>query len=103
MRALAPGIPAATRRSGRPTPSSAEIPAPEAAAAPPVRLRFVLFAALAYGAYALASPRLTAAWKLHGRATALADYGVCMVGPTGPGLLRDHQLAGFEQLLRRRL
>lgn len=103
MRALAPGIPAATRRSGRPAPSVSEVPVPETAGAPPFRLRFVLLAALAYGVYALGYPRLSAAWKLHGQAAALADYGACMVGPTGPGLLRDHQLGAFEQLLRRRL
>jgi hypothetical protein len=63
----------------------------------------VLLAAAAYGAYALVYPRLSAAWKLHSQAAALADYGACMAGPTGPGLLRDHQLGGFEELVRRRL
>jgi hypothetical protein len=62
-----------------------------------------LVAVLAWGAYALTFPRLSAAWKLHGQAAALADYGACMAGPTGPGLLRDHQLGEFERLLRRRL
>jgi hypothetical protein len=62
-----------------------------------------LLAALAWGAYSLTFPRLSAAWKLHGQAAALADYGACMAGPTGPGLLRDHQLGEFERLLRRRL
>jgi hypothetical protein len=40
---------------------------------------------------------------VHGLATALADYAACMVGPTGPALLRDHQLVEFRQLARRRL
>jgi hypothetical protein len=70
---------------------------------PPIRLRFVLLLGLAGGAIAWLYPRLDAAWKVHGLATALADYGACMVGPTGPALLRDHQLSEFQQLLRRRL
>jgi hypothetical protein len=100
MRALASGITTAVaRKSDRP----AAAPASVARAAPPFRLRFVLLALLGYGAYSLGYPRLSAAWKLHGRAAALADYGACMVGPTGPGLLRDHQTDGFETLVRRRL
>jgi len=99
MRALASGVPAATRRPDRPVTD----PAPKVVAAPPIRLRFVLLAALAYGAWSLTGPRLSAAWKLHGQAAALADYGACMAGPTGPGLLRDHQLDAFGRLLQRRL
>ena len=99
MRAALSGVPLGARRSDRPQP----VAAPEAAARPPIRLRFFLVAALAYVAYALAYPRLSAAWKLHGQASALADYGACMAGPTGPGLLRDHQIGEFESLLRRRL
>jgi hypothetical protein len=68
-----------------------------------VRLRFLLVALIGYGAYALGYPRLDAAWTLHAQAAALADYGACMAGPTGPGLLRDHQLDEFRKLLRRRL
>jgi hypothetical protein len=71
--------------------------------APPIRLRFLLLiAVLVLGASAL-YPRLDAAWRVHSLATALADYGACMVGPTGPALLRDHQLAEFRTLVRRRL
>jgi len=71
--------------------------------APPIRLRFVLlFAGLALAASSL-YPRLDAAWRVHSLATALADYGACMVGPTGPALLRDRQLAEFHTLARRRL
>jgi len=99
MRAALSGVPLGARRSDRPVP----VRAPEVAPKPPIRLRFLLVAALAYGAYALAYPRLSAAWKLHGQASALADYGACMAGPTGPGLLRDHETSQFEQLLRRRL
>lgn len=70
---------------------------------PPIRLRYVLLlAALALGASVL-YPRLDAAWRVHSLATALADYGACMVGPTGPALLRDRQLAEFHTLARRRL
>jgi hypothetical protein len=68
-----------------------------------VRLRFVVLALLGYGAYSLAHPRLSATWKLHTQAAALADYGACMAGPTGPSLLRDHRLDEFQRLLRRRL
>ena len=70
---------------------------------PPVRLRYVLLLALlAAGGFWL-EPRARAAWKVHALATALADYGACMVGPTGPGLLRSHQLDEFRRLVRRRL
>jgi hypothetical protein len=99
MRAVASGIPLRTPKSER----SAEPKDTEANVAPPFRLRFLLLAALAYGAYSVVAPRVTAAWTLHSRATALADYGACMAGPTGPGLLRDHQLGAFESLIRRRL
>jgi hypothetical protein len=68
-----------------------------------VRLRFLALALVGYGAYSLAEPRLSATWKLHTQAAALADYGACMAGPTGSGLLRDHQLDEFQKLLRRRL
>lgn len=99
MRAVASGIALRTPKSQRPAPPNVD----RASSSPPIRLRFVLYAGLAYGAYALVSPRVTAAWKLHAQAAALADYGACMAGPTGPGLLRDHQLATFSTLLRRRL
>ena len=47
-------------------------------------------------------PRGLAAWKLHNQAVAYADYGLCMVGPTGPQLLREQPQA-FRELVRRRL
>lgn len=84
-------------------PSAPPVEKPPAPSAPPIRLRFVLlFALLALGASSL-YPRLDAAWRVHSLATALADYGACMVGPTGPALLRDHQLTEFHTLARRRL
>jgi hypothetical protein len=70
---------------------------------PPIRLRFVLFFALGAVLVAWAYPRFDAAWKVHSLAPALADYGACMVGPTGPALLRDRQVAEFRVLVRRRL
>jgi hypothetical protein len=86
-----------TRPSAPPVERAPELPAP------PIRLRFVL---LLGGIAAVASwlyPRLDAAWHVHSLATALADYGACMVGPTGPVLLRDRQLTEFQALARRRL
>jgi hypothetical protein len=70
---------------------------------PPVRLRFVLLFALCAGVVAWLYPRFDAAWKVHTLAPALADYGACMVGPTGPTLLRDRELTEFRSLVRRRL
>ncbi len=71
--------------------------------APPIRLRYVVLFALLASACAWGYPRLAAAFKLQGLATALGDYGSCMVGPTGPGLLRAHQMDEFAKLARRRL
>jgi hypothetical protein len=76
--------------------------APELAL-PPIRLRFVLLLVVSGLLAAWVYPRLDAAWKVHTLAPALADYGACMVGPTGPTLLRDRQLAEFRGLVRRRL
>ena len=70
---------------------------------PPIRLRVLLLLALAYGAYALFEPRVRAAWNLHAQATALANYGACMAGPTGPALLRDRRTSELSTLVRRRL
>lgn len=47
-------------------------------------------------------PRAKAAFELHTLATAAADYGVCMVGPTGASAIRDNPEA-FAALVRRRL
>ena len=69
---------------------------------PPIRLRFVLlFGLLALGTH-LFAPRAIAHWKLHGAATELANYALCMAGPTGPSLLVE-QPEMFWQNVRRRL
>jgi len=47
-------------------------------------------------------PRGRNAWLLHNRATALADYGACMVGPTGPEIIREGR-SGYADLLRLRV
>jgi hypothetical protein len=47
-------------------------------------------------------PRLLAYWQLHGAATGFANYALCMVGPTGPVLLKDRP-GEFWRLVRRRL
>jgi hypothetical protein len=86
-----------TRPSAPPVERAPELPAP------PIRLRFVLFFGGLAAAVAWLYPRLDAAWQVHSLATALADYGACMVGPTGPVLLRDRQLSEFRTLVRRRL
>ncbi len=54
------------------------------------------------GAIWWARPRVVAAWEVHDLAAAAADYALCMVGPTGPSLLRDNP-PEFRRLVRRRL
>ncbi len=46
--------------------------------------------------------RTAAYWRMHGAATEFANYATCMVGPTGPALLRDRPRE-FWRLVRRRL
>jgi hypothetical protein len=87
----------ANRTSAPPVERPPELPLP------PVRLRFVLLLALGAACLSWLYPRLDAAWKVHTLAPALADYGACMVGPTGPALLRDRELSEFRTLVRRRL
>ncbi|HVJ21989.1 MAG TPA: hypothetical protein VM686_41575 [Polyangiaceae bacterium] len=70
---------------------------------PLIRLRVVALLAFLAGAALWLKPRAVAAWQVHGMASALADYGACMVGPTGPSLLRNGAMAEFESLARRRL
>lgn len=66
------------------------------------RLRYVLMLAVTGALVTLGYPRAKAAWRLHDQASALANYGLCMVGPTGPTVIREG--AGeFAQLARRRL
>ncbi len=81
--------------------ATAEAPRHEIAR-PPVRIRTVLALGLVVGGGWWAYPRAVAAWQLHTAATTLADYGLCMVGPMGPSLLRDNP-AEFRRLVRRRL
>lgn len=69
---------------------------------PSFRLRYVLLVALTGLLVASGYPRAKAAWKLHDQASALANYGLCMVGPTGPNVIRDGG-DEFRHLLRRRL
>jgi hypothetical protein len=45
---------------------------------------------------------MQAAFRLHDATVATADYALCMVGPTGPTLIRDRP-RDFHQLVRRRL
>lgn len=69
---------------------------------PPIRIRTLLALGLLAGLAWAAYPRATAAWKLHSAASTLANYALCMVGPTGPALLRDNP-GEFRVLVRRRL
>src|SRR5579871_3188088 len=72
-------------------------------AAPPViRLRYFLVLGALWLGYSAIAPRIKAAWQLNSVATAFADYALCMVGPTGPSLLRDNPVE-FRRLVRRRL
>jgi hypothetical protein len=75
---------------------------PRIIAEPPIRIRFVLLAVLLLGAALWTYPRAVAAWRLQGVATELADYALCMAGPTGPTLLRDNGRE-FQRLVRTRL
>jgi hypothetical protein len=71
-------------------------------AAPTIRIRTLLsLAALVLSAW-WALPRARAAFHLYAAATAFADYALCMVGPTGPALLRDNPHE-FWRLARRKL
>lgn len=69
---------------------------------PPIRIRTLLALALIGGFAWWIHPRAVAAWKLHAAASSLANYALCMVGPTGPALLRDKP-DEFAALVRRRL
>lgn len=69
---------------------------------PLIRIRSVLLVVGLIAAAMWLHPRALAAWQLHSSASALADYALCMVGPTGPALLRDNP-AEFRHLVRRRL
>jgi hypothetical protein len=86
--------------SVRPAPAVA--PPAHAVPAPPLRLRFVLLLAVVALAISSLYPRVQAAFRLHDGAVAVANYALCMVGPTGPTLIRDRPRE-FQQLVRRRL
>jgi hypothetical protein len=94
----------ATRSTrGRERASTPPVSVPVERARPPIRLRFVLLFCLLGGLALWVKPRAEAAWKVHGLAVALADYGACMAGPTGAGLLRSRRMDEFQRLMRRRL
>ncbi len=86
------------RRGSEPSPPVAAAPS----AAPRLRLRFVLILALVVWGLWSAYPRMQSAFRLHDVTVAVADYGLCMVGPTGPTLIRDRD-SDFRHLVRRRL
>lgn len=99
----AAGTPPRNPRSGGAPPARTRpLAVPRIFAEPPIRLRFVLLAALVIGAALWTYPRGVAAWRLQGLATELADYALCMAGPTGPALLRDNKRE-FQRLVRTRL
>jgi len=74
------------------------VPSPE----PFIRIRTLLVLAALGAAGWFVHPRAHAAWKLHTSAGTVADYALCMVGPTGPALIRDN-VPDFKKLVRRRL
>ncbi len=79
-------------------------PAAQPAALPqlPFRLRSVLLLGLvAWGLCSLV-PRALSGYRVHSLATSVADYAVCMAGPTGPALIRDNP-ADFARLVHRRI
>jgi len=94
------GAPSFRRESPRPE-STPRSPA-TLTQAPPIRLRFVLLLLVALGSVLSGYPRLQAAFRLHDVTVAVADYALCMVGPTGPTLIRD-RAGEFQHLVRRRL
>lgn len=73
-----------------------------APAAPLVRLRYVALFGTALLLVWSGVPRMRAAWALQSAASAFANYALCMVGPTGPALLRDSP-SEFRKLVRRGL
>lgn len=77
-------------------------PASAPAVAKGFRLRHLLGLALLLAVTAWLWPRGQAAWRLHNQAVALADYSLCMVGPTGVDVLRERP-GEFLELVRRRV
>jgi len=70
--------------------------------APLIRIRTVLLALALFFGVSWTLPRMRAALTLYTAATAFAHYALCMVGPTGPSLLRDNP-SEFWRLARRKL
>ena len=69
---------------------------------PPIRIRSLLaLGLLAWGLCSLV-PRALAGYRVHTLASSVADYAVCMAGPTGPALIRDNP-AEFSRLVHRRI
>jgi hypothetical protein len=92
----------ARARRAQPTFPPVEHSEPSTGPALPFRLRwlFVLIGAgLAARSLGLGA---VAYWRLHATATQFGNYAACMVGPTGPELLRDRP-SEFWQLVRRRI
>ncbi|HTV17019.1 MAG TPA: hypothetical protein VMG12_00070 [Polyangiaceae bacterium] len=89
-------------RRAQPTFPPVEQPEPSRVPTLPFRLRWV-FVMIGAG-LALRSVGLGAVayWRLHTAATQFGNYAACMVGPTGPELLRDRPNE-FWLLARRRL
>lgn len=79
-------------------------PAAQPAAFPqlPFRLRSLLILGLVAWFLSSLIPRALAGYRVHSLATSVADYAVCMVGPTGPALFRDNPTE-FARLLHRRI
>lgn len=69
---------------------------------PVIRIRVVLLLGVLVFTVWWSLPRVRAAFQLYSAATAFADYALCMVGPTGPALLRDNPRE-FRRLARRKL
>jgi hypothetical protein len=92
----------ARARRAQPTFPPVEQAQPGAGPALPFRLRWLFVwigAGLVVRSLGLSA---IAYWRLHAAATQFGNYAACMVGPTGPELLRDRP-AEFWRLVRRRI
>jgi hypothetical protein len=75
---------------------------PSSRPALPFRLRYLVLLLGAGLCLRSFGQRAFAYWQLHATATPFANYAACMVGPTGPKLLRERP-AEFWRLARRRI
>jgi hypothetical protein len=73
-----------------------------ARAAFPIRLRYLILLIVALILLRSFALRALAYWQLHEAASTLANYAVCMAGPTGPELVHQRPKE-FWRLVRRRL